>query len=103
MQVSWRSKIYRLEELDLRSAVELEENVQQKWMKWKELSLKAGYTQYILTKTINNINRLSWIYGEVIHAIQKKRNCTMKDKIISKGRKKSVFHWGRNSSDFVVE
>ena len=62
-----------------------EENVQQ----GKELfSLKAGYKQYILTKTVKNINRPPWtINSEVIHAIQEKETARRKMKSFPRGAK----------------
>ena len=60
-----------LEALDLCSVIESEVIVQEGWMKWKELFLKAAY-ENIPTKTIKNMNCPPWINAEIIHAIQKK-------------------------------
>ena len=66
-----------LEALDLCSVIESEVNVQEGWMKWKELFLKAAY-ENIPTKTITNINSPPWINAEIIHVIQKKETARRK-------------------------
>ena len=62
-----------LDELDLRSVVESVDNVQQGWIKWKELFILRQYTSISPLKRLRIfINSPPWINGEVIHAIQEK-------------------------------
>ena len=58
-----------LDSLDLCDVIESEVDVEQGWLKWKELFLDAVHKN-IPSRTIKNINSPPWINGEIIHAIK---------------------------------